>query len=71
MKGNDALTVLVGNKCDDTTRRVISSEEGEAKAKSLGLIWFETSAKTGEGVQNVFDKIVSYLPGLTTPENSI
>jgi hypothetical protein len=60
----------VGNKCDDHTRRVISKEEGEAKAKSLALQWFETSAKTGEGVEDMFGKLAGYLPGLAGTESS-
>lgn len=46
--------MLVGNKKDMEHKRVISREEGEAYAKKHGLLFCETSAKTGEGVDDAF-----------------
>ena len=34
--------------------RQVSTEEGEKFAKKNGLVFFETSAKTAEGVENTF-----------------
>ena len=42
--------VLIGNKIDNTAERKISKEQGEKLAKDYEVAFFETSAKTGEGV---------------------
>ena len=44
--------VLVGNKND--LERKVTFEEGNNYAKKEGMIFFETSAKTGDGVINMF-----------------
>ena len=44
-QGEDVLIVLVGNKTDKGEARVISVDEGEAKAKELNVMFLETSAK--------------------------
>ncbi len=53
---NRAVTItLVGNKCDlPESERVISRQQGEDFARENGLLFFETSAKTGKNVQEVF-----------------
>jgi len=52
--------ILVGNKDDLAEKRVVSSSEGEALAKSLsenGINYIETSALTGNNVQAAFELI--------------
>ena len=44
--------VLVGNKKD--LERKVKYEEGQNLAKKEGMLFFETSAKTGEGVVEMF-----------------
>lgn len=44
--------VLVGNKCD--LERKVQCEEGKKLAEKEGMLFFETSAKTAEGVINMF-----------------
>ncbi|KAJ1915752.1 Vacuolar protein sorting-associated protein 21 [Tieghemiomyces parasiticus] len=42
--------------------RQVTTEEGEAYAAEAGLLYFEASAKTGEGVQSIFNEIAKKLP---------
>ena len=49
--------LLVGNKVDLENDRVISSEQGTECAKKFGLEHMETSAFTGQNVNEVFHKI--------------
>ena len=48
--------VLVGNKIDLVDQREVAYEEGEEFAISKGILFGETSAKTGENVDNIFIK---------------
>ena len=58
--------VLIANKIDNEPERKISREQGEKLAKDNDVTFFETSAKTGEGVnESVFylvQKIVETAP---------
>ena len=49
------LIVLVGNKIDLEDKRIISSDEGKDFASKNGIIFMETSAKTGERVNEIFE----------------
>ena len=50
--------VVIGNKIDMADQRVISTDEGKNIAQQLGASLFgETSAKTGEGINEIFNKI--------------
>ena len=46
--------ILVANKID-VEERIISKEEGESFAKNHNFKYYETSAKTGEGVKESFN----------------
>ncbi|MFX1358231.1 MAG: GTP-binding protein [Promethearchaeota archaeon] len=46
--------ILVGNKIDLEENREVSFEEGEKLAQELGLSYIETSAKTGENIEDAF-----------------
>ena len=48
---DNAQVILVGNKCDMEDERVISFERGKQLADSLGLEFFETSAKDNINVR--------------------
>eukprot|EP01096_Ripella_sp_DP13-Kostka_P003027 TRINITY_DN14338_c0_g1_i1.p1 TRINITY_DN14338_c0_g1~~TRINITY_DN14338_c0_g1_i1.p1 ORF type:complete len:190 (+),score=49.91 TRINITY_DN14338_c0_g1_i1:127-696(+) len=46
--------ILVGNKADMEKLRQVPTEEGAALARSLNVPFFETSAKTGLNVSEIF-----------------
>ncbi|KAI9092176.1 P-loop containing nucleoside triphosphate hydrolase protein [Phlyctochytrium arcticum] len=46
--------VLIGNKLEQASRRVVSTREGEEFAKVAGLAYFETSAATNTDVEAPF-----------------
>ena len=48
--------VLVGNKCDLNDKRQVSVEEGKDLAEKNDMLFFETSAKDGINVDEIFVK---------------
>ncbi len=46
--------ILVGNKIDLEDKRLVSTEEGEEVAQKLELSYIETSALTGENIDDAF-----------------
>ena len=53
--------VLVGNKIDLNEERKISKEEGKELADEFKMDFFETSAKTGENIEDIFLLICEFL----------
>ena len=49
--------ILVGNKSDLQESKEVSSEEGAALAKELKIYYMETSVKTNENIDEVFESI--------------
>ncbi|KZO94111.1 GTP-binding protein RAB5 [Calocera viscosa TUFC12733] len=62
------VIALCGNKADLAARRQVSQEEAQKFAEEEGLMWCETSAKTGEGVNDIFDRIAHKLPQVAPPQ---
>jgi len=58
---DNAQVILVGNKCDMEDERVISFERGKQLADSLGLEFYETSAKENINVRAVFERLVDII----------
>lgn len=52
---------MIGNKKDLTQERVIQSETAQQLADELGIHYFETSALTGENVEEAFDFMTERL----------
>ena len=48
--------ILVGNKSDLNNMRQVTFEEGKNMAKNNNMMFFETSAKTGENVDKIFEE---------------
>jgi len=42
----------------------VTIEEGDAKARELGVMFIETSAKAGFNVKALFRKVAAALPGM-------
>ena len=62
----DMIIALVGNKVDvlenNEDERKVAREEGEKLAEEEGLLFFETSAKTGLNVTETFVAIGEKIP---------
>ncbi|KAK8632398.1 hypothetical protein V6N13_072791 [Hibiscus sabdariffa] len=53
----DCVKMLVGNKVDIDSERVVSREEGIALAKEIGSMFLECSAKTRKNVEQCFEEL--------------
>ncbi|MFX1596710.1 MAG: GTP-binding protein, partial [Promethearchaeota archaeon] len=62
------VLILVGNKVDLNNSRVVSAEEGMELAKELGIYYMETSAKTNENIEDVFEWIALQIINLNIEE---
>lgn len=49
--------ILIGNKIDLQAQREVPREDGEKLAKEMNVDFEETSAKTGENVNEIFERI--------------
>ena len=58
---SNAQVILVGNKCDMEDERVVTYDRGKNLADSLGLEFFETSAKDNTNVKPVFERLVDII----------
>ena len=57
---NDMLLCLAGNKIDvEASKRQVSTSKRKAFAEEHNMIFFETSAKTGAGVKELFQAIAA------------
>jgi Ras-related protein Rab-6A len=48
------MIILVGNKIDQAEKRQVSTDDGQALAKELGVMFIETSAKAGVNIKQLF-----------------
>ena len=60
-KLNRTKVFLVGNKIDDKEKRVVQKENEEKLAKEQDFEYFDTSAKVGTGIEEMFAKISEQL----------
>ncbi|XP_074559790.1 ras-related protein RABC2b-like isoform X1 [Curcuma longa] len=58
---HDTIKVLVGNKLDLESSRMVTREEGMAFANQHDFLFYESSAKTGENVTELFEGLLKAL----------
>ena len=58
---SDVERLLIGNKCDWEAKRAVESERGEQLARSQGIPFLETSAKTGHNIDEVRGHLVGVI----------
>lgn len=56
--GPGVIKLLVGNKVDKKAERQVSKKEAVSWARSKGMLLLESSAKTNEGIKQVFTEVV-------------
>jgi small GTP-binding protein len=57
----EIFLILVGNKIDLEEKRTVSTEQGKELANELGISYIETSAKTGENINDAFKMLALQL----------
>lgn len=63
--GSTASLYLIGNKSDLESDRSVTEDQGREKAKKYKAEFFETSALTGDGVEELFMTLAKrYLEGM-------
>ncbi len=60
--------ILCGNKKDLADKRTVSTQEGKELARKLQINFFETSALTGENINQAFLQLVETLLTQSSPE---
>lgn len=60
--GEEKMVIMaIGNKCDMVNERVISTQDGEAKAQRNNIVFLETSALNATNVAKAFDELIQKL----------
>eukprot|EP01006_Ploeotia_vitrea_P024049 TRINITY_DN56764_c0_g1_i1.p1 TRINITY_DN56764_c0_g1~~TRINITY_DN56764_c0_g1_i1.p1 ORF type:complete len:256 (+),score=11.26 TRINITY_DN56764_c0_g1_i1:84-770(+) len=53
----DVIIALAGNKCDLEEEREVQQDEADDFSNELGAFYMETSAKTGQGIFELFESL--------------
>ena len=59
--GSNVVMLLVGNKCDLESDRVVTTKEGQDFANMLGISFLETSAKADLNVRETFNVLAKQV----------
>ena len=57
---DEVALVLIGNKCD-LEERIVDEKKGEDLGESLRIKYFETSALSGQGINEAFEGLVKLI----------
>ena len=60
-RGDDIKLFIVANKIDLSKDRVVTTEQGENYARSINCPYFEVSAKSGQGIETLFNQVAQTL----------
>lgn len=66
-QGRECVCVVAGNKCDLQALRVVPAEAAMAYCAECGIPYFETCAKTGYNVMEVFAEVGTALRSKGAP----
>ena len=67
VKKENIVIGVVANKSDLYDNQVVSKEEGEEYAKSINVLFFETTATEHECIENLFNNVVNYYDEQKNP----
>eukprot|EP00929_Paragymnodinium_shiwhaense_P056362 TRINITY_DN28211_c0_g1_i1.p1 TRINITY_DN28211_c0_g1~~TRINITY_DN28211_c0_g1_i1.p1 ORF type:complete len:200 (-),score=55.54 TRINITY_DN28211_c0_g1_i1:132-731(-) len=62
LQSTNTLIALAGNKSDLDSSRVVERETAQAYANDMGILFMETSARSGQNVNDLFHEIAAKLP---------
>lgn len=62
----EVIVALAGNKVDLDSSRVVETDEAQAYCSEHGCIYLETSAKTGQNINKIFQEIAKAMPKTST-----
>jgi GTPase SAR1 family protein len=58
---SNVIKMLVGNKVDSESNRMVTSDAAQRVADTHSMSYVETSAKTGNNVQQAFFKLIGQI----------
>ncbi|XP_052730925.1 ras-related protein RABF1 isoform X3 [Vigna angularis] len=64
----DIVMALVGNKADLQEKREVAVQDGTEYAEKNGMFFIETSAKTADNINELFEDIVDYATSKLPPD---
>jgi small GTP-binding protein len=70
LQSTDTLIALAGNKSDLDSSRVVERETAQAYAEEMNILFMETSARSGQNVNELFHDIAVKLPKQSKEEES-
>ncbi|KAL7347225.1 Ras-related protein Rab-26 [Encephalitozoon intestinalis] len=69
-KPREFIKVLIGNKSDLEEDRKVEFQQGKEYADSQNLLFFESSAKTGKNIAEIFNAIAEKVPKEEVKKNT-